>query len=111
MEVDKNYSLDKYPVLQTFLAFLAAATMSVLANIENYQELGVNYIAFNAVAIGLAMIVLLKIFAIPCALLVKIQSGLTYKYSYFKTLKLVYFIPYGILLVGLLLFTAHWLIN
>ncbi len=111
MEKEEAYSSVKYPTLQTLLAFIATAAMSVLANFENYQELGFAYIAITAVEIGVMIMILLKLITIPCAAFIKMRSGLSFKHSYFETLKLVYFIPYGILAVGLVLFVGKTIVS
>ncbi|GEM_PF-6807804 len=103
--MEAKQRIDVYPYVRTIFAFGAGASCSILANIENYKELGFEYIAYNASAIGLTILVLVKLLALPIALIVNIHSGFGYKVSYIETLKKVYFIPYGLFFVMFTFFT------
>ena len=104
METEEKTKIDpsfKYPLIRTLLAFLAFAAISFTLNTDNLEEHGFVSIFMASIIVGFMLIIPLKLIAIPCAYFVSMSNGLAFKYAYFKTLRLIYYVPYTLFLIVL----------
>lgn len=85
----------KYPLVQTLLAFLALAAISYISNAGNAYDQTVLHILTISVWEGIWQLACLKLIAVPCAWLASRWQRVAFKHSYYKTLGVVYFVPYA----------------
>jgi hypothetical protein len=114
MEAEETTKIDyslKYPWVRTLLALLAFAAASFTVNPDNLVEHGFVSIFMSSIIVGFMLLIPLKLIAIPCAYFVSMSSGFAFKYAYFKTLRLIYYVPYALFFIVLFFFTANYFVN
>lgn len=107
----KDGILIAYPFVKTVLAFVAFAATFFTANLDIFHEYGFVGLVVSSSFVGLMLLIPLKLIAIPCAFFVSMRSGLSLKFSYYKVLELIYYIPYVLFFVMLFLFLGNYFIN
>jgi membrane-bound ClpP family serine protease len=100
-----------YPAVRTFLALVAFTAILFITNAEELDEYGVIGLSLSSIVFGLILLTLLKLVAIPCAAFVSMRSGLVFKHAYYKTLGLIYYVPYALFIIVVFFFVANFLVN
>jgi len=95
-----------YPLMRSFLAFLAIALTSLLASFDSGYHSVIDLL-LGMIINGLAALIVLNIIAAPIAFLMSMPMGLLFKHVYFKVLRIFYYLPYGIFIIGSLLFILN----